>query len=296
MTRGSFLLLLLVGCAPKPVPMVAVVPEAHEAAGLHNLHRVSPNLWSGSSPEGDAGFASLQSLGIKTVISVDGARPEVAIAEKYGLRYVHLPVGYDGIPRERVLEIAKAVRDLPGPVYVHCHHGKHRGPAAVAAIRLCLDPDFTPEQAEAWMKQAGTDARYTGLFKLPKHLKRPTKEELDAAPGDFPAVARVADLTRTMVEIDGTWDKLKAAKHANWPDPAKSAGDAVLLIEHYREAKRLPYPPQPEFAKFLAAAETEAGMLEWSLRRPDVKSADAAFAASQALCQRCHGEFRDRAK
>ena len=275
---------------------VAATPEAPEAAGVHNLHRVSPNLWSGSSPEGNAGFASLQSLGIKTVISVDGAAPVIAIAAKYGLRYVHLPVGYGGIPRERVLEMAKAVRDLPGPVYVHCHHGKHRGPAAAAVIRLCLDPDFTPEQAEAWMKQAGTDPRYTGLFELPKNLKRPTKAELDAASGNFPAVARVADLTRVMVAVDETWDKLKAAKAANWPEPAKSAGDAVLLIEHYREAKRLPQPQSAEFTKLLKAAETEAGTLEWALRRPDAKSADAAFAASQAICNRCHGEFRDRAK
>jgi len=295
MPRCSLLLLFLVGCAPKPVP-VAIVPEAQKAAGLHNLYRVSPNLWSGSRPEGDTGFASLQSLGIKTVISVDGSVPEISTAEKYGLRYVHLPVGYDGIPRERALEIAKAVRDLPGPVYVHCHHGKHRGPAAAAAIRLCLDPDFTPEQAEAWMNQAGTDPRYTGLFELPKNLKRPTKDELDAVPSDFPAVARVANLTRSMVEIDGTWDKLKAAKNVNWPEPVKSAGDAVLLIEHYREAKRLPQPHSAEFAKFLAAAEAEAGTLEWALRRPDGKSADTAFVASQSLCQRCHGEFRDRAK
>ncbi len=293
MPRRSLLLLFLLGCAPEPVP-VAATPEAPEAAGVHNLHRVSPNLWSGSSPEGNAGFASLQSLGIKTVISVDGAAPVIAIAAKYGLRYVHLPVGYDGIPHKRALEMAKAVRDLPGPVYVHCHHGKHRGPAAAAVIRLCLDPDFTPEQAEAWMKQAGTDPRYTGLFELPKTLKRPTKAELDAAPADFPAVARVADLTRVMVAVDETWDKLKAAKAANWPEPAKSAGDAVLLIEHYREAKRL--PQSAEFTKLLAAAETEAGTLEWALRRPDAKSADAAFAASHAICNRCHGEFRDRAK
>ncbi len=294
MPRLPLLLLFLLGCAPKPVSPVAAAPEAQDAAGLHNLYRVSPNLWSGSSPDGDAGFASLQSLGIKTVISVDGAAPEIATAAKYGLRYVHLPVGYDGIPRERVLEMAKVVRDLPGPVYVHCHHGKHRGPAAAAAIRLCLAPDFTPEQAEAWMKQAGTDPRYTGLFELPKNLKRPTKAELDAAPADFPSVARVADLTRMMVAVDGIWDKLKATKTANWPEPAISAGDAVLLIEHYREAKRL--PQSAEFTKFLAAAETEAGTLEWALRQPDAKGADAAFAASQALCQRCHGEFRDRAK
>ena len=293
MRRTLPLLLVLLGCAPDPTVRTApAAPEPREAAGLHNLHRVSHDLWSGSSPEGDAGFASLKGLGVRTVISVDGATPDVAAATRQGLRYVHLPVGYDGIPRARVLELAKAVRDLPGPVYVHCHHGKHRGPAAAAAIRLCLDPGFTPEQAEAWLKQAGTDPRYKGLVDLPRTLKRPTAEELDRLPGDFPSVAAVPDLARRMVGIDATWDKLKAAKEADWTKPAQAAGDALLLVEHYREVARLPRKADG-FAGRLAEAEADAAKLEAALRKPDPKGADAAFAASKAQCQRCHDDFRD---
>src|SRR5438094_677830 len=87
-----------------------------------------PTCGGCSSPDGDEGFHSLQQLGIKTIVSVDGARPEVDLARKYGLRYVHLPIGYDAVPREQALRIARAIRDLPGPVYIHCHHGRHRGP------------------------------------------------------------------------------------------------------------------------------------------------------------------------
>lgn len=296
MPRRSLLLLLLLGCSPKPVPTTAVAPEAHEVAGVHNLHRVAPNLWSGSSPEGDAGFMSLKSLGVKTVISVDGARPDVAAAEKQGIRYVHLPVGYHGIGRDRALELAKAVRDLPGPVYVHCHHGKHRGPAAIAAIQLCLDPSFTPEQAEGWMTQAGTDPRYKGLFELPRTLKRPTTEDLDRVSSEFPSVNRVADLAKWMVEIDATWDKLKAAQAAGWINPAASAGDAVLLIEQYREVKRLPLPQKQGFAKYRETAEAEASKLEQALRVSDTKGATAAFLAGKSVCQKCHDDFRDRAE
>src|SRR6516164_9740614 len=90
-----------------------------DAPGLHNVYRITDKLFSGSSPEGDEGFRSLHELGIKTVISVDGARPDVGSAHKYGIRYVHLPFGYDGIPRQRVVALAKAVRDLPGPFYIH---------------------------------------------------------------------------------------------------------------------------------------------------------------------------------
>src|SRR5690349_19529458 len=85
-----------------------------EAAGLHNVLRVSDRLYSGSSPEGEEGFRSLEELGVRTVVSVDGARPDVEGARRHALRYVHLPIGYDGVPRDQALRLARAVRDLPG--------------------------------------------------------------------------------------------------------------------------------------------------------------------------------------
>lgn len=286
--RALLLLLFLPACSPEPTPV------APEPPGLHNLNRVSPELWSGGSPVGETGFIELKRLGVKTIISVDGATPEVALAEKHGLRYVHLPVGYDGIGRQRILELAKAGRDLPGPIYIHCHHGKHRGPAAAVAIRLCLDPQYSPEQAEEFLKVAGTDPRYAGLFQVRWTLNRPTPEELDRMPAAFPSVNRVAGLTTRMVEIDGIWDKLKAAKEAGWPNPSAAAADAVLLIEQYREVKRL--PDSNRFAKQLAAAEGDAERLEQALRKADTKKSTEAFAASKAHCQSCHDGFRDRAK
>ena len=80
-----------------------------DAPGLHNVVAFGPGCWSGSMPEGDAGFASLQSWGVRTVISVDGAVPDVARAARFGLRYVHLPIGYDGFDEARKLELVRAV-------------------------------------------------------------------------------------------------------------------------------------------------------------------------------------------
>ena len=57
-------------------------------------------------------------LGVKTVISVDGAKPDVDLAKKHGMRYVHLPHGYDGVPDDRAKELAKAVR-RPGRPDLH---------------------------------------------------------------------------------------------------------------------------------------------------------------------------------
>jgi hypothetical protein len=232
-------------------------------------------------------------------VSVDGASPDVELAERQGLRYVHLPIGYDGIPRERVLELARTVRDLPGPVYVHCHHGKHRGPVAVSVIQLCLDPAWTPERAEQWLRIAGTDPKYSGLLALPKSLNRPSTTELDSAPNNFPNRATVPTLTRLMVEVDSRWDHIKLAKDGAWLSPKNHPDidpphEAVQLAELYREAARHTTPHGPEFTRLLSSAEQSANELARSIRTKDASASNAAFNTSQGFCTRCHADFRDR--
>jgi hypothetical protein len=86
-------------------------PDFHvlpDTPGLYNVLRITNKLLSGSVPEGDVGFQTLQKLGVKTIITVDGAKPAVERAKKFGMRYVHLPIGYDGVPAEQGLRLAKA--------------------------------------------------------------------------------------------------------------------------------------------------------------------------------------------
>jgi protein tyrosine phosphatase (PTP) superfamily phosphohydrolase (DUF442 family) len=283
-------------------PSAATRPIRLAAVGLPNAFRLSERLYSGGSPEGDTGFAALQQVGVRTIISVDGANPDVDTAHRHGLRYVHLPVGYDGIPRERALQLARAVRDLPGPIYVHCHHGKHRGPAAAAAIMLCLDESFTTDAAEAWLKQAGTDPHYTGLIGLPATLQRPAPGELDNVSADFPEVAPVGPLAETMVQIDERWDHLKALRNATWQAPAGHADldaphEASQLVEQFRELARSPeLKGRPaDFRALLDDATARAETLEKCLRQStfDGDALEAAFRASAAACTRCHERFRD---
>src|SRR5262245_43776503 len=103
-----------------------------EVGHLHNVFRLEEGLYSGSAPESELDFQEIAKLGVKVIISVDGAKPNVDVAHRAGLRYVHLPIGYDGVPEQRGIELAKALSDAGAPVYFHCHHGLHRGPAAAA--------------------------------------------------------------------------------------------------------------------------------------------------------------------
>jgi protein tyrosine phosphatase (PTP) superfamily phosphohydrolase (DUF442 family) len=272
-----------------------------ELAGLRNVFRVTDRLYSGSSPEGDTGFESLQKLGVRTIVSVDGARPEIERARKFGLRYVHLPIGYDGVPREQALRMVRAVRDLPGPVYIHCHHGKHRGPAAAAVVHLCLDEKCSVADAVAEMHRAGTDPHYTGLYAAAEQMRRPTREELNQVSGDFPAVAQVPALALLMVEIDQRWDNLKRARAAGWKTPADHPDidpphEALQLREHFRESARLATGKDrpDDFRRWLAESEQAAGALEEALRvKSSPAAADKAFATLRERCSHCHAHYRD---
>jgi hypothetical protein len=257
---------------------------------------------SGSSPDGDVGFKSLKELGVKTVISVDGAKPDIDHAHKYGFRYVHIPFGYDGITRRQVLRLARAVRDLPGPIYIHCHHGIHRGPAAAAAIHFCLDSACTVEQALGEMRRAGTDPRYKGLYETVRTLVRPTPKELDAVSATFPDVEKVSDLAQLMVQIDARWDNLKPIKVASWEVPADHPDldpphEAVQLAELFQEAARLRHAEGENFRQRFAEARREAGELEQALKDKDRRAtrqlADKAFARIGTSCSQCHAKYRD---
>ena len=145
------------------------------------------------------------------------------------------------------------------------------------------------------------------MYASPGKLRRPTKEELDAVPGDFPEVAKVAALAKIMVEIDERWDHLKAIKKAGWKVPADAPDldpphEALQLREHYREAGRLPEVTKKYadgLRRWLADAEAGARELELVLRlgktKSDVESAaaDRHFQRMAASCTACHSKYRD---
>jgi protein tyrosine phosphatase (PTP) superfamily phosphohydrolase (DUF442 family) len=276
-----------------------------ELPGLHNVYRLTEQLLSGGSPDGEEGFRSLHELGIKTVLSVDGARPNIDLAHKYGLRYVHLPIGYGGVSPAQARRLAKAVTDLSKPIYIHCHHGKHRGPAAAAIAHLCLDERCSIDMVIAEMRRAGTDPHYSGLYAAPKTFRRPSPEELAQIPAEFPEVAKVAALAELMVDIDERWENLSQVRGAGWKVPPDKPDidpphEALQLVEHYREAGRLRQVQErpEEFRQRLAEAQRGAKELETVLRTTkgsavSEAAAERAFRQANAACSQCHARYRD---
>jgi hypothetical protein len=274
--------------------------------GIHHLFALGTNVFSGSSPAGEAGFAALAKLGVKTIITVDGATPDVLAARKYGMRYVHLPHGYDGIGANLQLRLAKAGEALPGPFYVHCHHGRHRGPAAAAVFCMARE-GWSPAQAGAWLKAAGTATNYSGLYDAVRNFRKPGPELLKTISPEFPEITTVPGLVDSMVEIDERWENLKAVRAGGYRVPKAHpdltpANEIVILWEHYREAGRGPdaVARGADFVERLKSAEAEARLAEKQLRlfaveeNPDVRlQLDRSFEAMARTCSACHKTYRD---
>ena len=274
--------------------------------GMENTFSVGKRLYSGSSPEGDAAFAALEKLGVCTIVSVDGAAPDAAAARRHGIRYIHLPIGYDGIPSTNALRLAKAVASVEGPVYLHCHHGQHRGPAAVAVLCEALD-GWKPGQADAWLRAAGTSTNYAGLYRSVAEFRAPTAAELAAVTADFSARAPTPALVDAMVRIDARADALELVRKSGFKTPKDHpdlvpSGEALLLRELLREARRtgLGAGRGPRHDEGLARAEEAAGRLldaigslEKSRTAPNLAAAGKSLAALRQTCVSCHKAERD---
>ena len=282
-------------------------PPAVDAAapanypGVHNVVAYHDGFYSGSVPEGEEGFETLRRMGIRTVISVDGAAPDLELAREHGLRYVHLPVGYNGVSTERTLEIARAVRDLPHPVYIHCHHGKHRSAGAAGAAAVTLGYS-TREQATARMKVSGTALNYKGLYQCVSIANVADAATLDRADGSFPSIAQTPDFVQSMVEIDEEFDHLKAIEKAGWrvpqdhPDlvPAAVAAKLENLFRVLDTDQAIMSRP-PEFHDMLNASRANAQNIEDELAKsaPSLEVLAREFKALTQDCKSCHSKYRD---
>lgn len=286
-------------------------PRKLESQTLPNLVQVHQRVISGGVPAGDAAFAELARRGVKTIISVDGATPDLATAHRYGLRYVHLPHGYDGIPPTRVEQLAKAVRDLDGPIYVHCHHGKHRSP--VAATAACVAAGMLPAaDALDVLELAGTDPSYRGLFDTARRTRLLDPERLDSLSVDFSEVAEIPPLAEAMVALDHTYQHLLQIQQADWSSPADHpdlapAHEARLLREHFTEMLRIDRDEREteEFRRYLQNSEAAARRLEAALRSeptsfPELADETRARESRSRLlerirdeCKACHVKYRD---
>jgi protein tyrosine phosphatase (PTP) superfamily phosphohydrolase (DUF442 family) len=267
--------------------------------GVHNAFRASEKVYSGSQPEGDAAFAALAKLGVKIIVSVDGSKPDVEAARQHGLRYVHLPYGYDGIPTNRAIELAKLALETEGPFFVHCHHGLHRGPAAVAVMCEAAE-GWTTNGAVQWLRQAGTATDYPGLYRAVGEFRPPTGAELTAVK-NLPEITTPSSLVEAMVQIDGHYSWLKQSMKAGWKTPPGQADispahEATMLWEQLQEIARTEDTKRrpADYGQKLADAVGAANSLRKLARETDnIGGLEAELKRIGATCTACHKRYRN---
>ncbi|MBX3448613.1 MAG: hypothetical protein KF777_03585 [Planctomycetaceae bacterium] len=271
---------------------------AVDSKTLPNLFRFPGEFWVGGEPSGE-GLAELVSRGVTTVISVDGHPPDVEGARKLGLRYIHLPISYETVPPETIRGIVAAWESNKGGVYVHCHHGKHRGPAAaVAAVRVRY-PELSGAWGDACLKQLGTGAGYQGLYRSVCEL---TAENILAlpAPTEFPSSVEPPDSVARMLAITDELERINKLLAADALDRTALSDRLVLLAEHYREAGRhereIDASAIDLIEQFGVAEKAVVDASRLIATSQDAELRDQLVKRIEATCSDCHKKFRGQGK
>ncbi|MAG56756.1 MAG: hypothetical protein CMJ83_10735 [Planctomycetes bacterium] len=286
-----------------PLPERAPV-DGH---GLLNVFHLSDDVISGSEPHGRDGLVAVAGLGAKTVISVDGKVPDEQTATSLGMRYVHVPIQYRGMTGDELIRLAKTFRELEAPFYVHCFHGRHRGPAAAAVGRLVRD-GAPRERALAEMRQwCGTSSKYEGLYQVIASRSMPTREQTQAYEWGFPAAHEFDGFRSVMIDASRTFDHLAALAARGWkPDPGHPdvhpINEAGKLTGLWTRSLTLPdVVGQPEdFRAWVTGAAVANERLEDALKRMQSGASGATDDANRYLaevkqsCTGCHRAYRNR--
>jgi protein tyrosine phosphatase (PTP) superfamily phosphohydrolase (DUF442 family) len=288
------------------IPLPQTPPE--ELPGLHNVYHLSGAVISGSEPHGEEAFEALAAMGVRTILSVDGKVPDRELAARHGMRYVHAPIRYDGIEDEELIQIAKTFRELEGPFYVHCFHGKHRGPAAAAVGRIVIDGADRVRAVSEMRQWCGTSKKYRGLYETLAAHELPSAETTSAYEWDFPAAKPVAGLRGAMVDMARHFDDLELAVLADFgPDPEHPdlapLNDARVLLRLFEgcldleEVDARPADFRADLERSRAAGADLVELLEGrigeALSPDDLRRAGAAFESIDQACASCHKGYRN---
>lgn len=274
-------------------------------AGLPNAIQVRPNLICGGQPSSTDGFHSLATLGIKTIVSVDGICPDLNSAKQYDLRYIHEPLGYQGISTEDAQTLAHIILTFDDPIYIHCHHGQHRSPAA-AAVACVTAGLMTDKAAFKLLKKAGTGPEYQGLFKAVADAKPIPAAQLLQQKPTLSEQADVSKLVDLMVQLDKNLSKLnsvlKSPRTRSTNQRSAALEQATVLNDHFTELLRSPQHSASdlEFQKLLLTSQKTGEKLQQFLRAKTQQTlspqqtthATSLLKQVSDQCNQCHETYR----
>lgn len=251
-------------------------------SGIERMHGIDPRLSTGSSPDSH-GYRELRALGVDIVLSVDGPPPPVDLIRELGMRSIHLPIGYDGVPPDVLRSLVRLAEEAPDSnLYVHCHQGRHRGPT-VAAILLRLRGSGSVEDASAILSVCGTSPEYVGLWASAEGFVVP---EGDCRKAPLPERVEPDPLVLQMDRIQKLRDSLD-----DFASKAGSRSNILLLKDAFVELQRLHRPATAvELQSWDTDIDLTIKLLESLRAAPSFDSGD--LARIDARCDSCHAATR----
>jgi protein tyrosine phosphatase (PTP) superfamily phosphohydrolase (DUF442 family) len=280
----------------KPLPPLPQGMLRQHLTGVENFIRVSDRLYSGGEPTAE-GLQQLKTLGIETILSVDGLAPDVATAQQLGIQYVHIPLGYNGIEPEQIQAFVTFMSHTKGKIFVHCHHGKHRGPAAVAAC-LILSQEIDRAQALKFMQGAGTSKDYRGLWKSieqldPAQFKPQAATTLKQQPKDKSAA-------QWMAELDRAWEIIQEQQTAGIE---LDSSQLLIVAEALRETSRVvsksssgTWGDAKATQQLIAELDHSRELTEQAMKLTEKSAHEKARVLIKTLAQKCadcHAQYRN---
>lgn len=130
--------------------------------GVPNLHRIDDNLYRSGQPT-RAGFANLEAMGVKTVVSLSLNQDDIDLASGTLLRLYLVPLNPVFIDKDQVARALSILGNRSqGPYLVHCRHGSDRTGLICASYRIAY---------HGWSVEDAIDELVNGSFGHHEFLK-----------------------------------------------------------------------------------------------------------------------------
>lgn len=240
---------------------------------------VAEGVYVGALPD-DATWRALRRLGVLTAVGVDGLPPDEMTARRHGIRVVHIPIGYDGIDAPAMGQLAAVAQKCDRPIYVYCHHGRYRGPAAAAVI--CRAAGLIDKRgADALRNRFSDGTQHSALWGDALRFDPPP------ADAELPTLVErgvIPPFRLAMSQLDRAWSQRLTAT-----DPDLRRESQRLVLEYLNESKRAAKadPKSPAAMIGLLHEAINAWPPTEEMRPQDLEQFESAS------CLGCHERFRD---
>lgn len=100
-----------------------------------NLYKINDSIYRSEQPD-EKGFRSLDSLGIKSILSLRSKAVDEKLVGNLALKLFNVKMSAELFSDNEIIESLKVIKNSPKPLLVHCVHGADRTGVVMAMYRI----------------------------------------------------------------------------------------------------------------------------------------------------------------